>query len=286
MDDRIELADSGARAVIDGYRGIAAAENAIKAAARAIDGREERRFSEGRRVIGDYDSGPCWTIADGGVRIERRLAGDDGLDVWRAGGECFDEWIVAISGRIDDAALSRAAAAAREFRNADSEELRRLSPPRQYVKNFHGHPVRFEIEKTDVGHRAYCYGFIGCTEAELGMRRASGAFNSGVIPVRFGGDDEGDSPQGFVVESVHGEGEVRTLRRLIGPDAWRIEIEGAISWRSAQRACDYAAYHANPNAMGPRLPPKPREVPIRQCDCGISGRGWVCPTCKPDEYYS
>lgn len=53
----------------------------------------------------------------------------------------------------------------------------------------------------------------------------------------------------------------------------------------AQAAADatFKAYKAayDANAAIPVV----KVDPIRMCDCGISGRGWVCPDCSSDEYY-
>ena len=75
------------------------------------------------------------------------------------------------------------------------------------------------------------------------------------------------------------------VHRLIGAAAWRIELKSAISARRAKMACLFAAYHPNLSAMGLTSAPPPYTPLIRQCDCGILGPGWRCPTCEADEYY-
>lgn len=230
---------------------------------------------------------PCWTLAraENGrdVRIERRLETDP-LDA--EGGRSWDVWLLEIAGDIDERALAKAADAAREFINEGSDDPALLPAPREFGKNFYGDAVRFDVEASERGFSTVVYGFIDCTAAELGMRGAAACFDTGAIYPRFGEGGEDSSPQGFRVKADSAVGgDAVVTRRLIGPDAWRIEIEGAVSWRVAQRACGPAAYHANPNAMGPQLPPNPYVEPIRQCACGISSRSWICPQCKADEYY-
>lgn len=156
--------------------------------------------------------------------------------------------------------------------NIGETEPVRLPPLLKCAKNFHGEPVRFDIEETGEGHRAFVYGFIGETQAELGVRRAADAFNGSAIFPRFGDEGETSSPQGFHVNSVNEhEDEVIVRRKLIGPAIWRVEIEGAIS-RAAEAACDMVVYYANPSEIAPRMPP-PHKPSVRQCACGISGRG-------------
>lgn len=97
-----------------------------------------------------------------------------------------------------DDAESRVAIEAEAHANIGEAEPVRLPPLLKCAKNFHGELIRFDIEETGEGHRAFVYGFIGKTAGGAwGAVRGGCVQRLGYFP-RFGDECENSSPRAFL----------------------------------------------------------------------------------------